>query len=465
MNDIKIMMLSKRKIKRGFFITTASIITIYLLVSFYFINHFFFSTEINGVNVSLISHDKASDIFQSFTNDYKLQLLERNSETEIITGHDIGLYFNRNFDLSQLHSMQNPFLWIGALFKKHSYYLDHLYVFDQGLLTNKINRLHCLNKDTTEPHSPTFLYSDGSYIVTKERYGDRINLVQLSNAVIQSILHGDAKLDLNKKDCYVNPLYTLHSKKTSMTRSLLNSYVSAKIIYHFGNVSEQVDSSLIHQWLSVDNNLDITIDKDRIANYIRALSKKYDTVGIPREFHTSTGTNIIVNGGLYGWKINRELETNALYQHIIRGDIMDKEPEYVQKALSREGNEIGNTYIEINISRQHVWFYKNGKLLVQGAVVTGNPNRGNATVLGVYMINYKQRNATLVGENYSSKVTYWMPFFGNMGLHDASWRSSFGGKIYLSRGSHGCVNAPLYLAKIVYENSTPGTPIIVYEEN
>ncbi|WP_330398665.1 L,D-transpeptidase [Herbinix luporum] len=118
----------------------------------------------------------------------------------------------------------------------------------------------------------------------------------------------------------------------------------------------------------------------------------------------------------------------------------------------------------MNISKQYLWFYKDGKLLSQGPVVTGNPNRGNATVLGVYMVNYKQKEATLRGPGYEAKVKYWMPFFGNIGLHDAPWRSSFGRDIYLRNGTHGCVNAPLYLAKTIFENIDEGTPVIVYKE-
>jgi lipoprotein-anchoring transpeptidase ErfK/SrfK len=97
-------------------------------------------------------------------------------------------------------------------------------------------------------------------------------------------------------------------------------------------------------------------------------------------------------------------------------------------------------------------------------VVTGNPNRGNSTVRGAYMVNYKQKGATLSGPGYEVKVSYWLPFYGNMGIHDATWRSSFGGEIYKSRGTHGCVNAPFYLAKTIFENIEEGIPVIVYED-
>ena len=80
-------------------------------------------------------------------------------------------------------------------------------------------------------------------------------------------------------------------------------------------------------------------------------------------------------GGLYGWKINQDAET-ALFENITRGEIMKKEPIYAQIALFRGENEIGNTYLGINITKQHVWYYLDDKLVTNGPVVTGNPNRG-----------------------------------------------------------------------------------------
>jgi len=120
--------------------------------------------------------------------------------------------------------------------------------------------------------------------------------------------------------------------------------------------------------------------------------------------------------------------------------------------------------VEINITRQYLWYYKGGKLIAQGHIVSGNPNRGNATSLGVYMLNYKETDTTIRGPGYEADVTYWMPFNGNIGIHDADWRYSFGGNIYKRNGTHGCVNVPLYLAKRIYENIEEGTPVICYEE-
>ena len=464
MKQIKIMMFSKKKIKRNFLIVTISSTVIYLLISFYFFSHFFFHTEINGMTVSLKANGDLSSIINNYIKNYELLLIERNGRTEIITGQEIEMRYSSTNSISQAKHLQNPFLWIGSLFQSNRYYIKELYDYNKALLGNKINSLKCMNGEIIEPHNVDFYYIDGTYQVVKEIYGNKINKVNFENVVNKYITEGRRKLDLNLMQCYENPKYTASSEKALRVRNQLNKYVSTTITYRFGAVTERLDGATIHQWLSIDENLEVAIQKEEVITYVNALGKKYDTVGIIREFQTSTGKKVELQGGLYGWKLDRDAEAEALINHIKQAEVIETEPIYLQKAISREGNEIGNTYVEINISKQHLWYYKDGKMIIQGSVVTGNPNRSNATVLGVYMLNYKQKGATLTGPGYEAKVTYWMPFFGNMGLHDASWRYRFGGEIYLRNGTHGCVNAPLYLAKTIFEHIEEGTPIVIYTE-
>lgn len=464
MKSVNIKKLFRCKVVENIIVLIASIALIYLLISLYFFNHIFFRTVINGVDVSLESHDVVEEIIRNYVKDYELKLMERNGETEEINGWEIGMQYNEKSSLFSIYHAQNPLNWITSLFGRQKYYKDDLFVYDKDKLENKINELNCVNKVFIEPHNVSFKYSNGLYEVIEEVYGNKIIKDRLKKAIEISILKGQTKLDLNKNHCYENPRFTLNSVKTPETKNLLDKYVKAKITYIFGSESETLDENIINKWLSVDENLDVVIDNEAVMDYVGSLSLKYDTVGKTRNFKTSIGKTIEVKGGLYGWRINRAAETKAIIENIKLGEVLEKEPIYTQKPLSRDGNEIGNTYVEINITRQCLWFYKNGKLIARGAVVTGNPNKGHSTVLGTYMLNYKQKEAALIGEGYEAEVTYWMPFFGNTGIHDASWRYSFGGDIYKRNGSHGCVNAPLYLAKKIYDNIEEGTPIICYEE-
>lgn len=464
MKNINIKKLYKCEITKNLIILIASIGLVYLLIALYFTNHFFFNTVINGVDVSLKAHDDLEDIMRSYIKDYKLQLIERNMEIEEITAQDMGMRYNEKSRTSKIYYLQSSFRWISSLLKNQKYYVDDLFIYNKDNLENRISELNCLNKDIIEPQNVSFSYSNGSYEMIKEVYGNRVNKDRLRKAIEMSILKGETKLNLNGNLCYDDPKYTLSSDKALETRNLLNKYVSTKITYIFGNENEILDGDMINQWLRVDEDLEVVINEKAVLEYVQRLSKKYDTVGIAREFKTSTNRIVEVKGGFYGWKINRMAEVKALLENIKLGEMIKKEPIYSQKALSRGKDDIGDTYVEINITWQYLWFYKDGKFITNGAVVTGNPNRGNATKTGVYMLNYKQKESTLRGGNYEVKVTYWMPFNGNIGIHDASWRYSFGRDIYKRNGSHGCVNAPLYLAKTIFDNIEEGTPIICYEE-
>ena len=470
MKNINVKNLFKSETIGNKIILIASIVLIYLLISLYFMNHYFFNTVINGVDVSLKVHDDVNHIITSYIEDYELQLIERDGEIEEIRGQDIGMQYNKKNGISKIYKMQSSFKWISSLFKEQEYYVEDIFLYDKDNLENKINELNCLNKNIIEPQNASFKYLNGSYEVVKEVYGNKIYTDKLKKAIEMSILEGKTKLDLDNNLCYENPKYTLSSDKTIESKNLLNKYVSTKITYIFGSKNEILDENIINEWLNVDDKLEVVINEKSVKEYVQGLSKKYDTVGVPRKIKTSINKIVEVKGGFYGWKINCTAETKELLENIKLGELLQKEPIYTQKALSRDEDEIGNTndigktYVEINITRQHLWFYKDGKLITQGPVVTGDPNKGNPTNVGVYMLNYKQKEATLIGHNYESKVTYWMPFNGNIGIHDASWRYSFGSDIYKRNGTHGCVNAPLYLAKTIFDNIEEGTPIICYEE-
>ncbi|WP_242866416.1 L,D-transpeptidase family protein [Clostridium acetireducens] len=415
--------------------------------------------------MSLKAHKDADNIIKSYIKGYKLQLVERNGKVEEIIGQDVGVQYNEKNSISKIYHRKNSLKWITSLLKDQKYYVNDLFSYNEDELQNKINQLNCLNTVITEPKNVSFKYLNGSYKVVKEVYGNKVNKDKLNKAIKMSILKGEKKLGLNEKLCYIKPKYTVSSTKTSETKNLLNKYVSTKITYTFGNKNEILDGNIINEWINVDENLEVVIKPKAVLKYVQALSKKYDTVGVARKIKTSTGKIVEVKGGFYGWKINCVSEALALLKNIKGGEVLKKEPIYTQKAVCRDKDDIGNTYVEINITKQQLWFYKNGKLITQGPIVTGNPHRGNATPAGTYILNYKQKKAVLRGPTYEAKVNYFMPFNGNIGIHDASWMYSFGGDIYKRVGTHGCVNTPLYLAKTIFDNIERGTPIICYEEN
>mgnify|MGYP004505474035 FL=1 len=441
------------------------IICIYGAFSIYFIKHFYFGTYINEINVSCKTVKEANELLLKESYNYTIKLEERNDVTEYIKGSNINFEYKGSKETEEIKTSQNPFLWIVNIFSNNKYIINEVYSFNRNLLKEELEKLNCFNsEDIVEPIDACLKYEDGEFKIIKEVYGNKINEEFLYAYLLNSILLGERCINLDEINAYENPKFTSESEKVIKAQNELNKYVSSEIYYIFDNEIEVLDSSIINTWLEVDSTMNVVINEEKIKEYIKTLGIKYDTYGKTRSFKSTTGKNINVIGGNYGWRIDRTKEKEALIKNIKSGEIIKKEPIYLQTALGNHENDIGNTYVEINLTNQYLWFYKSGKIITQGDVVTGNVSRGNATPQGTYTLNYKQKNATLRGDNYNSDVKYWMPFNMNIGIHDASWRNSFGGNIYQESGSHGCVNAPEYLAKNIFENIEPGTPIICYKD-
>ena len=142
--------------------------------------------------------------------------------------------------------------------------------------------------------------------------------------------------------------------------------------------------------------------------------------------------------------------------------IVAADPEETTRSAPKSSISGSGTYIEISIDQQHMWFYEDGKLVLDTSVVTGNADGEHNTPPGSYAIQDHAMNVTLIGDDYETPVTYWMGFNGGIGIHDADWRSSFGGDIYEGNGSHGCVNTPYEKVKVIFEHTEVGTPVYVY---
>lgn len=439
-------------------------IILYIMIGCFFRSHFLIGTSVNGIDISCMNIKKAANHIKTTVEDYKLLIEGRGKSSEIDLS-DLNFKYVDNNELDNIVKKQNSFFWIASIFKKKNYVIKDIYSYDEGLLKNKIDNLEFFNEDDIiYPENASLIFINTEFVIVDEVYGNYLNKEKVYTEVVNSIYTDQEILDLDKANCYINPKYYSYSTEIKEAKNIIDKYMSSKITYVFEDENEVVDYSLINKWIKIDDELNVSLDNQEIINYITSLAKKYDTVGIERKFKTSIGKILNVSGGYYGWKINKKKEAQMLKEDIENGSILEKEPEYLQKGVSRGENDFGDSYLEINITRQYIWYYKHGKLIAQGDIVSGNVSRGNGTPLGIYEITYKQEGSTLRGANYEAKVEYWMPFNGNIGLHDASWRYSFGGDIYLNDGTHGCINAPKYLAKKIFSEIESGTPVICYSE-
>lgn len=444
----------------------AVIAIIYLAFTIFFSSHFWFNTTINGVDCSRKNVTAVEEIITAEIDKYKLELEQRGDSVETINGVDINLRPTFDGSLDKELKGQNSFGWIVSLFKKSNIEVEKMVEYDADKLNKVVNGLQSMEPSNVSEPKDAYLseYISGSgYEIVPEEEGNLVNQEILEEVLKTSITGLQEKVSLEDTDCYEEPKLRADDQKLTDAVEELNTYAKAAITYEFGEDRETLDGTLISQWLTVDSDMKVSLDEEKVTEYVKNLSSERNTAYKSKSLKTSYGTTVTISNGDYGWWINQENETEKLLGEIREGTVVSREPEYKQRANSFGANDYGDTYVEINLTAQHIFFYKNGSLIVDSDLVSGNLAKGHGTPSGAFGITYTQRDATLRGEDYATPVSYWMPFNGGIGLHDANWRSDFGGNYYKSSGSHGCINLPFSVAKKIFENINTGDPVLVYE--
>lgn len=439
---------------------------VYLAFGIYFKSHFLFRTTINGLDSSGQSISQVEDEISDEIDSYVLTLEERDGKSETINGKDISIAPQFDGSLEELLKEQNAFGWIVSVFREQEYSIETMVSYDEEKLADAVANLECMDEENqvSPVNAQISDYSETEgYTIVPAEYGSTVNTEVFSEKVKNAVANLDEKLSMEETGCYIDPEITESTQSIVDAADKLNRYVNARITYDFGNKTEVVDASVIKDWLSVSDNMEVMIDADKAASYIKELASSYNTAGREKTLKMTNGGTVTVPGGSYGWKIDQSAEKEKLLADIESGEIVEREPEYSQRANSHGENDYGNTYVEINLTTQHLYFYKEGALVVSTDFVSGKVAEGNDTPTGAYFINSKETERTLKGPDYESFVNYWMPFNGDVGMHDATWRSSFGGQIYLRSGSHGCINLPLSAAKTIFANIEVGDPVLVFQ--
>lgn len=424
-------------------------------------------TIVDGMDVTGKTASEVEDAIMEQLKGYTLTINGREDLSESITGESVGLYAEFDDTLDKAIASQKPMDWGKYRFGKavNEVNTDALLRYSDDMLNEAVGGLSCMDEENMrEPEDAKISDYDsatGSYSIIKEDEGTELLEDKVKEAVATAIMSLAESVDLEEQGCYLAPSVTSEDEALKTACETMNKYVGAKITYKFGDKAETLNGNEIHNWLTV-NGTSVSVSESKAAEYVKNLASTCNTAYKPKTLKTSYGKTVTITTGNYGWKIDQAKETAALVSLIKNGEQTSREPEYSQKAASHSGNDYGNTYVEINLTAQHLYFYANGKLLVESDFVSGNAAKGWSTPAGAYSITYKQRNATLKGQGYATPVSYWMPFNGGIGLHDANWRKTFGGTIYKNGGSHGCVNLPPAVAKTIYENISAGDPVLCY---
>lgn len=441
------------------------LVVLYFFMVFYYNNHFFANTVINGIDASNKTVKQVEDAINAEVNTYVLTLEGRNGLKDSFTGENIGLQVVYDGSIKDLLEKQSAFSWPVSFFKSYKLEIGTMLEFDEYSLDKLLDKLVFFKEENiVEPVDASISeYGENGYTIIPEEPGAKINKEKLKEAVKEAVLTLTPLLSIEETGSYETAQITSEDEKLNKALNTLNKYAGAKITYEFGDVTEVLDGKKISEWLTVTDDYAVNLNEDGVKEYVDYIGKTYNSFGRTRTFKTSYGDVIEVKGGDYGWWLNRGQEVKELIELIKNGEQLVKQPAYYQTAQQYGEDDIGNTYVEVNLTAQHLFFYKEGELILETDFVSGNVSRNWGTPVGTYPVQYKETDATLNGEDYSTPVKYWMPFNGNIGFHDAPWRNKFGKDIYLTNGSHGCINMPPKAAKKMFENIKRGVAVVVYE--
>lgn len=462
----------KRSKKKWIVLLIIALIAAGLVAVFYVsvvnANTFLPKSSINGVDVSRLTKKEAIEKITGEWAGHSITVTQNGETVGTISSLDLQYDLDAQIE-KQLHpGWKESFLrLIDSKNRK-----EHITLNATGATTKFTNDVANLSivKDHEVTKKSTDAYVDLStadFKVVKETYGDELDTEKLTKAILTAVERGETTFAYNEKDFIKAP--AIFSDDPTIRKQLryAKKYLSQKITYNAYLSTYVIPPSELNKMIKGENG-EITVDENAVKTFVDdTLEPKVETVGVTRTLKSVSGSTYTVSGGSYGLTLNKDEETAQLTQDLKSRKDVSRAPTYEKMPSDTSNGDIGNTYVEISLSSQHLWAVVKGQVVVSTDIVSGNTLSGHSTRTGTFSIVYCARNATLKGRNsdgteYESHVSYWMPFDYGNGMHDATWRSSFGGSIYRYGGSHGCINMPYYAAQSLFRYAYAGMPVIVH---
>jgi hypothetical protein len=439
-----------------------------------------FRTSVYGTGVSCLTPKKAAEKLVEVFAETKVSFVENGEtiyeQTLETMGYAIDQALLEQELLSVLEEKRKDSSFIE---KKADYQLPYELIVDEQALKNALLASHFETGEERVPSVSAYMEYNtekGAFHIVDDVLGTEINEEkmisyvkgQLQEQLEEDLLTSEILIEVSGgyRDAEVRSDDALLNSRLEELNKSLEHYRSASVVYTFGSEEEVLDTDTILSWLTVTDT-DVTIDGEKVRAYIKELGNKYNTRYVPRYLQTSgSGETIEITNNEAGYWIDEAGEFEQLMEDLESGTEVRREPVYSYAGLGREGNDdLLGSYIEVDLTRQHLWLYQGGVLITETDIVSGQPTEERETYRGAYTLAYKASPFTLSSDiyGYEVEVAYWMPFVYGQGLHDASWQSGFGGELYkTAAGSHGCINLPVYQAALIYDTVEEGYPILIY---
>lgn len=427
-------------------------------------------TKVSGVSVSEQSAKEAGETLQQAAEDYKLTVrFAQNTRT--FSAKELGLTVDEDALKRLVKVMQQGQNAASAAEDAQTVFTCETDLKEE--MQDLPERTAHADK-ATQDAVLTYDKKAGKYVIQEEQVGGTIDTQALAEAVQTAAEQLQPELDAVGAGLYGGEtVRRSDDEKLNQALEQANQMLKTDVTYTFEverkNVygEEQLNKSAIQKWLTVsEDGKRVQIDEDKVEDYVNEVARIY-SVKEPTtaQFVTASGDHVEVEAPITDESVDTQALKKDILNAIQEGATGQRKAPYRQTRTGEQGTtDLGGTYVEVDLDKQHLYLYVNGKKKAEGDICSGSVADGCATPAGLYTIKTKDYDRYLVGVGYRDWVHYFMSFNGGIGLHDSTWREAdeYGGDVYLESGSHGCINMPLELVKTVDEYIDVGDYVILY---
>lgn len=452
-----------------------AVVAVYCVGCIYFHQRFWPNTHIGDTDVSLMSRAQASEALQR-TSDAMQVSVAGQGVSFSLTGENAGLELNVDDAVADALAQIPSWQWPYQIFNDHDASDVLTSSFDTSLLQTTVEaQLASYNSSADDPQD-AFVYFDeasGSFQINPGSTGTKLDPERVVDTIVEALTAERDHAPLTSKDL-VQQNVKADDPALAAERDAANAYLTCNVQLTLnGTVVANLDPSTVKDWIVFGDGT-VTLDETQLVAWVDGIEAKVDSVGTTRSYTRPDGKYVTVSGGDYGWISDGAALEQLVRDCVANGTVGSQEIPLKQSAYQYNpgGQDWGGRYVDIDLSEQYVRYYDwDGSLLWSSVCISGNPNTGHSTPSGVYDLNNKALDQTLIGltdpatgePEYRTPVDYWMPFVGNsVGLHDATWQYDWSSSAYTYNGSHGCVNLPWDAASSLYSIIQIGDPVIVH---
>lgn len=452
---------NKSKIWLSILTLLVLIVGFYLYKTNLYENQFLPNTTINDINVSNLTVDEANQKITDIFDTQDFQILDNGLVWKEISKNDLGIKTDFKEDIENDLILQDPWSWPLSYFEKGTTYtLSNTTLNEEDLanyLTVLTPELEELNTKREKTVNATIEKNADGFVIVPEVLGTELNTAAVLEQLAVNIKEGKSSLEL--EEFVKKPTITQSSPEISTNFAQLNKITNANYTYIINGQNVTIPQDTVLSWVNFGDE-GINVDQEAVRSYVETLGATYNTSSVNTSFSSTRRGVVSIPPGTYSWTIQTNAETEQLVNDVLAGNGMNRTP-YTQGSATPDSPLIGSTYIEVDLQNQHMWYYKDGILQMETDIVSGKPSTPTPT--GVFYVWNRERNATLVGENYQTPVSYWMPIdWDGVGIHDSNWQSAYGGELWQSVGSHGCINTPPGVMGQLFDNVNTGTPVLIF---